>query len=72
MADIDDLNINGYYFDEFILQNYFDLNENNEDIILNNDENNDEYNDEYRFSAYSDEQIILMDMLRTTLIINGY
>ena len=73
MNDVNDLNINNYYFNEFILQNYFDLNENNKDIILNNDEyndeNNDEYSDEYRFSAHSDEQITLMDILRTIMII---
>ena len=35
MNDINDLNINNYYFNEFILWNYFHLNENNKDIILN-------------------------------------
>ena len=50
MNDVNDLNINNYYFNEFILWNDFKLNENNKDIILNNDE----YSDEYRFGAHLD------------------
>ena len=63
MNDVNDLNINNYYFNQFRLWNYFDLNENNKDIILNNDEYNDECSDKYRFGAYSDKQIILMAIL---------
>ena len=48
MNDVYDLNINNYYFNEFRLWNYFDLNKNNEDIILNNEDMNDLYN----FSKY--------------------
>ena len=48
MNDVNDLNINNYYFNEFRLRNYFDLNENNKSVILNNDE----YSDEYRFGAF--------------------
>ena len=58
MNDVNDLNINNYYFNGFRLWNYFDLNENNKDIILNNEE----YSDEYRFGAHWDEQIILVNI----------
>ena len=72
MNDVNDLNINDYYFNQFRLWNYFDLNENNKDIILNNDEYNDEGSDKYRFGTHSDKQIILMDILTTIVIIHGY
>ena len=72
MNAVDDLNINNHYCDEFILWNYFDLNENNKDIILNNGEYIDEYSAEYRFGTHPDEQIILMDIFKTIVIIHGY
>ena len=72
MNDVNDLNIYNYYFNEFRLCNYFDLNENNKDIILINDEYSDEYGEQYRYGVHSDEQVILMDILRTILIIHGY
>ena len=63
------------YFNEIRLWNYFDLNQNNKDNILDNNEYNDKYSDEYndecRFGAHSDEQIILLDILRTIVIIHG-
>ena len=34
--------------------------------------NNDEYSEEYIFGAHSDEQIILMDILKTVVIIHAF
>ena len=36
------------------------------------DQYSDEYSDEYRFGVHSDQIILLMDILKTIVIIHGY